>query len=180
MASGGQQGQRAQGRAAALALLLLLSLTGKAMAQCAIEPLGHGGSNGGAAPGWQGAQNACRAGRASASLDKQPTFPLASNFSTAAARALVARDSRFGTSAQSEAQIASPIASRFDIRWQIAQGPAPPWIRQNVPQWITDNAQNYRRRGLPLLRLWESSHYMVALGLSKHGVPGAYFTQKLP
>jgi hypothetical protein len=104
----------------------------------------------------------------------------------AAARAMVARDSRtemdsrFETSAKLEAHAGSPIASRFDIPWQITPGPAPAWVQQNVPQWITDNAKNYRRRGLPLLRLWESSHYMVALGLNKHGVPGAYFTQKLP
>jgi|SRR5580698_8831689 hypothetical protein len=179
MASGGQQGRRAQGRAAALALLLLLSLTGKAMAQCAVEALGHAGSNAAAAAGWQGAQSGCRAGRLATSLNK-PTVPPASNFSMAAARAVVTRDSRFETGAPSEALAASPIASRFDIRWQLTPGPAPTWVRQNVPQWLTDNAQNYRRRGLPLLRLWESSHYMVALGLSKHGVPGAYFTQKLP
>jgi hypothetical protein len=179
MVSGAQKGSRAQLRADTLALLLLLSLSGRAMAQCAIEPLSRGGSNGAAAAGWQGTQSGCRGGRASASIDKQPTAPLAGNFSLAAARALVARDSQFETSAKSEAHTGSPIASHFDIRWQITPGPAPSWVQQNVPQWITDNAKNYRRRGLPLLRLWESPHYMVALGLSNHGVPGAYFTQKL-
>jgi hypothetical protein len=187
MVSGVQYGRRAQGRAGAVALLLLFSFTGKAMAQCASEPFSRGSSNVANAAAWQGAQSGCRGARTAASLDKQPALiPAASSFSMAAARAMVARDSRaevdsgFETSAKLEAHTGSPIASRFDIRWQITPGPAPAWVQQNVPQWITDNAKNYRRRGLPLLRLWESSHYMVALGLSNHGVPGAYFTQKLP
>ena len=182
MVSGAQKGPRAQARAGTLSLLLLLSLTGRATAQCASEPLTRGGANVASAAPWQAAQSGCRAGRATASLDKQPasSAPLASNFSMAAARVLVARDSRFETSAKLQDHTGSPIASRFDIPWQITPGPAPAWVRQNVPQWITDNAKNYRRRGLPLLRLWESSHYMVALGLNNHGVPGAYFTQKLP
>jgi hypothetical protein len=33
---------------------------------------------------------------------------------------------------------------------------------------------------LPVLHIWESSNYLVALGLSNHGVPGVYFSQKLP
>jgi hypothetical protein len=33
---------------------------------------------------------------------------------------------------------------------------------------------------LPLVHLWESPHYLLALGLSNHKVPGLYFTQKLP
>jgi hypothetical protein len=49
-----------------------------------------------------------------------------------------------------------------------------------VPSWVIDDAKNYKRRGLPILHLWESSHYLVALGLSSHGKPGIYFSQKLP
>jgi hypothetical protein len=70
-----------------------------------------------------------------------------------------------------------PIAARFDIHWRNIPGPA--WV-EDVPEWLSSNAKNYRRRGLPLVQLWESSHYLVALGLSNHGVPGAYLAQKLP
>ena len=42
------------------------------------------------------------------------------------------------------------------------------------------DAKTYHRRGLPVLHLWESSNYLVALGLSNHGVAGLYFPQKLP
>jgi hypothetical protein len=76
-----------------------------------------------------------------------------------------------------EAEIGSPIAARFDMRWQSSIGPA--WV-QSVPQWVTSDARNYHRRGLPLLQLWQSHHYLVALGFSNHGVPGVYFSQKLP
>jgi hypothetical protein len=71
----------------------------------------------------------------------------------------------------------SPLAPQMDVHWRSVAGPA--WV-QSVPQWVTDNARNYHRRGLPVLHLWESSNYLVALGLSNHGVPGLYFSQKLP
>jgi hypothetical protein len=165
--------------------LLLFALSGKAMAQCAVEPPGHTGANLASAPPWQAAPSGCHGARSV--TDKQSgLIPAASRFSMASAKSLVAPDSnmqtgsRFETSAKLESHTGSPIASRFNIPWQITPGPAPAWVQQNVPEWITSNAKNYRRRGLPLLRLWESSHYMVALGLNNHGVPGAYFTQKLP
>jgi len=187
MVSGAQFDRRSQVRAGTCALLLLISLSGKAMAQCTWEPLSHAGANIASAAAWQGVQSGCHGARSATPLDKPAgLIPAASRFSMAAARAVVTgdsrveNDSRFETNAKLEARTGSPIASRFDVRWQITSGPAPAWVRQNVPQWITDNARNYRRRGLPLLRLWESSHYMVALGLNNHGVPGAYFTQKLP
>jgi hypothetical protein len=64
-----------------------------------------------------------------------------------------------------------------NVPWRTTLGPA--WVG-NVPDWVTETAKNYRHRGLPLVDLWQSSHCMVALGLSNHGVPGVYFSQKLP
>lgn len=71
----------------------------------------------------------------------------------------------------------SANASRFDVRWRPVIGPV--WV-QSVPAWMIDNARSYRHRGLPIVHLWESSHYQIALGLSNRGVPGVYFSQKLP
>ena len=78
-----------------------------------------------------------------------------------------------GTSSEHE----SGLEARFGVRWQTMPGPA--WV-QRVPAWLVEDAKTYHRRGLPLLHLWESSNYLVALGLSNHGVPGVYFSQKLP
>jgi hypothetical protein len=86
-------------------------------------------------------------------------------------------DPRIAMPSSIEAQMSSPIAARFDVRWQNSLGPA--WA-QNIPDWVTSNARNYRHRGLPLVHLWESPHYLVALGLSNRGVPGLYFSQRLP
>jgi hypothetical protein len=52
---------------------------------------------------------------------------------------------------------------------------SPEWVS---PEWVRA-ARNFRRNGLPLVRLWESGHGLVALGLNPHGVPGIYFTQKV-
>jgi hypothetical protein len=71
----------------------------------------------------------------------------------------------------------SGIAPRLELHWRKELGPS--WVA-NVPDWVIDNARNYHRRGLPLVHLWDSPHYLVAVGLSNHGVPGVYFSQKLP
>jgi hypothetical protein len=71
----------------------------------------------------------------------------------------------------------SGVDARFGMHWQTMPGPA--WV-QRVPSWVIQDATTYHRRGLPVLHLWESSNYLVALGLSNHGVPGVYFSQKLP
>ncbi len=78
-----------------------------------------------------------------------------------------------GTSSASD----SGLEARFGVRWQSIPGPA--WV-QRVPSWVIEDAKTYHRRGLPILHLWESSSYLVALGLSNHGVPGIYFSQKSP
>ena len=57
----------------------------------------------------------------------------------------------------------------FAIRWQSS----PEWVS---PEWVRA-ARNFRRNGLPLVRLWESGRGLLALGLNPHGVPGIYFTQ---
>jgi hypothetical protein len=91
-------------------------------------------------------------------------------------------DSRFYATAPIEsrsalAEAASPIAKQLDVHWQ---NNALPVVVQSVPEWVTSSAKNYHRRGLPVVHLWESSNSLVALGLSNHGVPGIYFSQKLP
>jgi hypothetical protein len=86
-------------------------------------------------------------------------------------------DPRADAQARNGAEVGRPIAQQFDIQWRNLPGPA--WV-ENVPDGVIATARSYRHRGLPLVDLWQSSHYMVALGLSNHGVPGVYFTQKLP
>jgi hypothetical protein len=116
--------------------------------------------------------------------------PLIDGYSVSAASGTVAREMRMemnpriasssrsesdapGTALESE----SGLEARFGVRWQTTLGPA--WV-QHVPSWLIQDAKTYHRRGLPVLHLWESSNYLVALGLSNHGVPGVYFSQKLP
>jgi hypothetical protein len=82
------------------------------------------------------------------------------------------------SSAAISPEVQSAIESRLDVHWRPTL-PGPAWV-QNVPPWMIDDAKRYRHRGLPILHLWESSHYLVALGLSNRGVPGVYFSQKLP
>jgi hypothetical protein len=95
-------------------------------------------------------------------------------------RAYVARPLKDGYSVSAVSgtvERVSGIEARFGVRWQTMPGPA--WV-QRVPSWVIQDAKTYHRRGLPVLHLWESSNYLVALGLSNHGVPGVYFSQKLP
>lgn len=49
---------------------------------------------------------------------------------------------------------------------------------QSGPEWVR-TARSYRRGAIPLVRLWDSSTATVALGVSHHGVPGIYLTQKI-
>jgi len=52
------------------------------------------------------------------------------------------------------------------------------WIH-NPPQ-ILKELKNYRRQGVPIIRLVNSAQTVVAFGVSNHGKPGLYFTRKLP
>jgi hypothetical protein len=100
------------------------------------------------------------------------------HLSLAAASIVSARQSRMEMDWHADqGDTHAPAGPQLNVQWRNAPGPA--WVG-NVPDWVTDSARNYRHRGLPLVDLWQSSHYMVALGLSNHGVPGVYFTQKLP
>jgi len=117
--------------------------------------------------------------------------PLIDGYSVSAASGTVARElrmemnPRIANSSPAESAAAtgaslereSGLEARFGVRWQTMPGPA--WV-QRVPSWLIQDAKTYHRRGLPVLHLWESSNYLVALGLSNHGVPGVYFSQKLP
>jgi hypothetical protein len=52
----------------------------------------------------------------------------------------------------------------FPIRWQVS----PDVVRV---------ARQFRRRGLPILRLWRSNYSVLAIGLNPRGVPGIYVTR---
>jgi hypothetical protein len=100
------------------------------------------------------------------------------NVSVVVARGLRAQIERSAESPTSIAESAeSPIAARLALRWHDLQAPA--WSN-SVPDWVVKDAVNYRRRGLPLVHLWQSTNYQLALGLSNHRVPGIYFMQKVP
>ena len=107
--------------------------------------------------------------------------PLIDGYSVSAASGTVAREMRMemnpriASSSPSESE--SGLEARFGVRWQTTLGPA--WV-QHVPSWLIQDAKTYHRRGLPVLHLWESPNYLVAVGLSNHGVPGVYFSQRLP
>lgn len=88
--------------------------------------------------------------------------------------------------AQSAARFANqqqnaPIESRVQqslsgVRWADSRD----WIH-NPPEWLKA-ARNYRRQGMPIIHLLQSQdkNTLLALGVSNHGKPGLYLTQKLP
>jgi hypothetical protein len=180
-----------------LALVVLLSLNVDVRAQCVADATGLSTVPGNRSISGRSAlrgtldfsttaawQLACRKGNAAQPAEgHRLATSFGSRLSMATAGDAMAHDTRIEMEPHAEmpsaieAQMTSPIASRFDVRWQASPGPA--WV-QNVPDWVTSNARNYRHRGLPLVHLWESPRYLVALGLSNHGVPGLYFSQRLP
>jgi hypothetical protein len=64
-----------------------------------------------------------------------------------------------------------------DLESRLAQTLAIRW--QTTPEWVR-TVRSYRRAGLPLVHLWESTDALVAIGVNRHGVPGIYLTRKLP
>jgi hypothetical protein len=52
-----------------------------------------------------------------------------------------------------------------------------PWQKRTEIERVV---RNFRHNGLPLVRLWGEGRNLLAIGLNPHGVPGIYFTQKLP
>ena len=49
---------------------------------------------------------------------------------------------------------------------------------QDRPEWER-NLRSYRRGGAPLVHLWQSSHAVVGIGVSRRGIAGIYLTQTL-
>jgi hypothetical protein len=50
-----------------------------------------------------------------------------------------------------------------------------PWQKNRLVALV----RNYKRDGLPIVHLYQSDRSFVAIGLSKHGVPGIYFTKHI-
>ena len=49
--------------------------------------------------------------------------------------------------------------------------------REIVNADIVGLVRNYRRDGLPIVHLYQSTQNSLAIGLNNHGVPGIYFTR---
>ena len=70
---------------------------------------------------------------------------------------------------QPRSAIERPGRVNFAIHWQ-----PPPAVQ------LQQLARKFRRTGLPVLRLWESGHSVLAIGLNPRAVPGLYFTRTDP
>jgi hypothetical protein len=68
--------------------------------------------------------------------------------------------------------IGGSVAGAFAIRWQNNNAAVSPQVVHMV--------RNFRHDGLPLLRLWQSQKGVLAVGLNPRGVPGVYFTHRVP
>jgi hypothetical protein len=192
MDTGARYWQRQQRLGALLSALLSLSVSAGASAQpCAPEPAAASPATNTLSNTLGGHSN--KAVRLTTALSQQPCRRTAlepaidvHHLSPAAASIVTARetrmemDPRIDLESRLRAELGesgTAVARQFDVQWKNTPGPA--WVG-TVPDWVTNTARNYRHRGVPLVDLWQSSHYMVALGLSNHGIPGVYFTQKLP
>ena len=176
MISRAQHCHRQQKLGCLVTLLVLLSFSVKATAQCVSDSprpatapgtatANHSGSVKSALRSTANISNAdwqpgCRQGTSAQAVDgHRLSMSVANRLSMDAASVVTAHEiraqmeRRFERQATNEVEMGSPDASRFDVHWQNSQGPA--WM-QDVPDWVTSNARNYRRRGLPLVRLWES------------------------
>jgi len=69
-------------------------------------------------------------------------------------------------------QNSAPV-SGFSVPWD----DSPAWMH-NAPT-LVHAAKEFRHQGLPILHLWQSTQYQLALGLSSHGRAGLYFTQRI-
>jgi transposase len=76
---------------------------------------------------------------------------------------------------------AAPYNAREENAFSERHGASAPFpIRwQSTPE-IVRQVRDIRRRGLPIVHLWQSTRALVAIGLNKHGVPGIYITQRVP
>jgi hypothetical protein len=71
------------------------------------------------------------------------------------------------------AEVSSVRAAELRVPWD----DSPSWSR-SAPT-LFHAARQLRRQGLPLLHLWQSQHFQLALGLNSRGRPGIYLTQKM-
>jgi len=67
----------------------------------------------------------------------------------------------------------SALVSGFSVPWD----DSPDWMH-SAPT-LVHAAKEFRHQGLPILHLWQSTQYQLALGLSSHGRAGLYFTQRI-
>jgi hypothetical protein len=74
-------------------------------------------------------------------------------------------------SATSETRANATDSDHFAIHWQSHP--------DGVDPEVVRLARNYRHEGLPVVHLWQSGRSLLHIGLSPHGVPGIYFTQKM-
>lgn len=65
-----------------------------------------------------------------------------------------------------EERASSRASSSLALRWQ------------DRPEW-EQNLRGFRRGGAPLVHLWQSSHAVVGIGVSRRGIAGIYLTQAL-
>jgi hypothetical protein len=70
---------------------------------------------------------------------------------------------------QPDVRVERPARVAFTIRWQ-----PPPGVK------LQQLVRKFRRTGLPVLRLWQSGHSVLAFGLNPRGVPGLYLTRTDP
>jgi hypothetical protein len=78
---------------------------------------------------------------------------------------------------EQNAELETPVQrSLSDVHWADSRD----WIH-NPPEWVKA-ARNYKRQGMPIVHLLQSQDKsrLLALGVSNHGKPGLYYTQKLP
>ncbi len=87
------------------------------------------------------------------------------NASTSVA-SVVFRRSPMSTMANESPTTSTVAQSLSSARWD------------DTPQ-VIQAAKQFKRRGLPLVHLWESEHALLALGLNQRGKPGLYITQKI-
>jgi hypothetical protein len=114
------------------------------------------------------AQLACHRATANLAIDVH-------HLSLAPASLVMARQTRMeldSRAADEESQIRgelgevrSPAGQQLNVPWRTTLGPA--WVG-NVPDWMTETAKNYRHRGLPLVDLWQSSHYTFHRSCLRH------------
>jgi hypothetical protein len=71
-----------------------------------------------------------------------------------------------------------PVADETESGFELRSGAKMPIHWQNAPEWVR-TARTYRRGAIPIVHLWSSSSAVVAIGVSRHGVPGIYLTQKI-